>query len=49
MVVQSFTRLSAESRLFGEVSQDLIRNQFPVLNWWAVVNVMTRVRPPPWR
>ena len=42
MVVQSFTRLSAESRLFGEVMQDLIRNQFPVLNWWAVVTVLTR-------
>ena len=42
MVVQSFTRLSAESRLFGEVAQDLIRNQFPVLNWWAIVTVLTR-------
>ena len=42
MVVQSFTRLSAESRLFGQVIDDLIRNQFPVLNWWAVVNVLTR-------
>ncbi|RYE95895.1 MAG: glucan ABC transporter ATP-binding protein/ permease, partial [Oxalobacteraceae bacterium] len=42
MVVQSFTRLSAESRLFGEVIQDVINNQFPVLNWWAVVNVLTR-------
>ena len=42
MVVQSFTRLSAESRLFSEVIDDLIRNQFPVLNWWAVVNVLTR-------
>ena len=42
MVVQSFTRLSAESRLFGEIIQDVIRHQFPVLNWWAVVNVLTR-------
>ena len=42
MVVQSFTRLSAESRLFGEVIQDVINNQFPVLNWWAVVTVLTR-------
>ena len=42
MVVQSFTRLSAESRLFGQIIEDVIRNQFPVLNWWAVVNVLTR-------
>ena len=42
MVVQSFTRLAAESRLFGEIIDDVIRYQFPVLNWWAVVNVLTR-------
>ena len=42
MVVQSFTRLAAESRLFGQIVDDVIRNQFPVLNWWAVVNVLTR-------
>jgi ATP-binding cassette, subfamily B, beta-glucan exporter len=42
MVVQSFTRLSAEARLFGDIAQQVIRHQFPVLNWWALVNVMTR-------
>ena len=42
MVVQSFTRLAAESRLFGEIVDDVLRYQFPVLNWWAVVNVLTR-------
>ena len=42
MVVQSFTRLSAESRLFSQVIQQVITNQFPVLNWWALVNVLTR-------
>jgi glucan exporter ATP-binding protein len=42
MVVQSFTRLSAEGKLFGDIAQQVIRNQFPVLNWWALVNVMTR-------
>src|SRR6201994_1447078 len=42
MVVQSFTRLSAEARLFGDIANEVIRNQFPVLNWWALVNVMTR-------
>ncbi len=42
MVVQSFTRLQAESRLFGSIIDDVLRYQFPVLNWWAVVNVLTR-------
>jgi ATP-binding cassette, subfamily B, beta-glucan exporter len=42
MVVQSFTRLAAESRMFGDIAQQVIRNQFPVLNWWALVNVLTR-------
>jgi len=42
MVVQSFTRLAAESRLFGQIIDDVIRYQFPVLNWWAMVNVLTR-------
>ncbi len=42
MVVQSFTRLSAESQRFGDIAQQVIRHQFPVLNWWALVNVLTR-------
>ena len=42
MVVQSFTRLAAESRLFGAIVDDVMRYQFPVLTWWAVVNVLTR-------
>jgi ATP-binding cassette, subfamily B, beta-glucan exporter len=42
MVVQSFTRLSAEARLFGDIAREVIRHQFPVLNWWALVNVLTR-------
>jgi glucan exporter ATP-binding protein len=42
MVVQSFTRLQAESRIFGQIVDDVIRYQFPVLTWWAVVNVLTR-------
>jgi ATP-binding cassette subfamily B protein len=41
-LVQSFTRLAAESRLFGEIVQQVIAHQYPVLTWWAVVNVMTR-------
>lgn len=42
MVVQSFTRLSAEGKLFSDIANQVIRHQFPVLNWWALVNVMTR-------
>ncbi len=42
MVVQSFTRLSAEARMFGDIAEQVIRHQFPVLNWWALVNVLTR-------
>jgi glucan exporter ATP-binding protein len=41
-VVQSFTRLAAESRLFGDIARQLLLRQFPVLTWWAVVNVLTR-------
>jgi glucan exporter ATP-binding protein len=42
VVVQSFTRLAAETRRFGQIADDVIAHQFPVLNWWAVVNVLTR-------
>lgn len=42
MVVQSFTRLRAETRLFSDMINQVIQTQFPVLNWWAVVNVSTR-------
>ena len=42
VVVQSFTRLGSEARLFGDIVRRVLDHQFPVLNWWAVVNVMTR-------
>ncbi len=42
LVVQSFARLPAELRQFEEIIHQVITHQFPVLNWWAVVNVMTR-------
>ncbi len=42
MVVQSFTRLNSEARLFGDIVRRVLDVQFPVLNWWAVVSVMTR-------
>lgn len=42
MVVQSFTRLSSEAKMFGDIMRQVLDHQFPVLNWWAVVNVLTR-------
>ena len=40
VLVQSFVRLSAEMRMMREVIERLLSAQFPVLNWWAVVNVL---------
>jgi glucan exporter ATP-binding protein len=42
MVVQSFVRLRAESALFGDRASRLLAAQFPVLNWWAALSVLTR-------
>jgi glucan exporter ATP-binding protein len=40
--VQSFGQLQAEARGFGSLVDEVIRHQFPVLTWWAAVNVLTR-------
>jgi ATP-binding cassette subfamily B protein len=42
VVVQSFTRLTSEAKMFGDITHQVLDHQFPVLNWWAVVNVLTR-------
>jgi ATP-binding cassette subfamily B protein len=42
VAVQSFGRLQAEARAFADIVENVIRHQFPVLNWWAVVTVLTR-------
>ena len=42
VVVQSFARLADELRRFDDIIRQVISHQFPVLNWWAVVNVLTR-------
>ena len=42
IVVQSFTRLASEARMFGDIVRQVLDHQFPVLNWWAVVSVLTR-------
>lgn len=41
-VVQSFVRLGAEAALFRDTMRRLLAAQFPVLNWWALLNVATR-------
>jgi len=42
VVVQSFSRLNSEARLFGDIVRQVLDRQFPVLNWWAMVATMTR-------
>jgi ATP-binding cassette subfamily B protein len=40
--VQSFGRLGAESSNFAALVDQVVRHQFPVLNWWAAVSMLTR-------
>lgn len=42
-VVQSFTRAEAEIREMRALMDDLIAAQTPVLRWWALLTVMTRM------
>jgi ATP-binding cassette subfamily B protein len=42
MVVQSFVRLTAEAQRFRDTIRRLLAAQFPVLNWWALLTVLTR-------
>jgi glucan exporter ATP-binding protein len=42
VVVQSFSRLHSEARMMGDIIRQVLDHQFPVLNWWAVVAVLTR-------
>ncbi|MDW8314544.1 MAG: glucan ABC transporter ATP-binding protein/ permease [Rhodovarius sp.] len=42
LVVQSFTRLRSEAKLFTDITRQVLDHQFPVLNWWALVSVLTR-------
>lgn len=41
-LVQSFTRVEAEVRDLRQLAGMLLAAQMPVLNWWALVAVMTR-------
>ena len=41
VLVQSFVRLAAEARKLREAMDQLVRAQFPVLNWWALLTVLS--------
>ena len=41
-VVQSFTRLKAESDAMRGVMSDLLAAQYPVLTWWGLLTVLQR-------
>jgi ATP-binding cassette subfamily B protein len=41
-VVQSYTRLEAETAALRRVMGDLLAAQYPVITWWAFVGVFTR-------
>ncbi len=42
MIVQSYTRLMDETSALRSVMADLLRAQYPVLTWWAMLTVLTR-------
>ncbi len=41
LVVQAFTRLSAEAAQFRRTGEMALRQQLPVLNWWALLSIVT--------
>ena len=41
VLVQSFVRLAAEARKLRDAMDQLIAAQFPVLNWWALLTVLS--------
>jgi len=42
-IVRSFTRVRHEVALFGDLVSGVLNAQYPVLNWWGVLNVITRL------
>ena len=42
-VVRAFTRVGHEVDLFKGLVRDILKAQYPVLNWWGVLNVITRL------
>jgi len=41
-LIQSFVRLAAETGEMHRIIRETLAAQFPVLNWWALLSVMTR-------
>jgi len=41
-LIQSFVRLSAETRELNRIISETLAAQYPVLNWWALLSVLTR-------
>ncbi len=41
-VVQAFTRLSAEVSGLKSTMEQLLKAQYPVLSWWAVLTILTK-------
>jgi glucan exporter ATP-binding protein len=41
-LIQSFVRLGAEAHELNRVIREVLVAQFPVLNWWALLSVLTR-------
>ena len=42
-VIRSFTRIGKETALFRELMEGVLKAQYPVLTWWGVLNVITRL------
>ena len=43
MVVQSYTRLLDEMKALQQITDRLLRAQYPVLTWWGILSVITRI------
>jgi ATP-binding cassette subfamily B protein len=41
-VVQVYANLQREAQALAELARDVLKAQYPVLNWWAVLAVLTR-------
>jgi ATP-binding cassette subfamily B protein len=42
MVVQVYANLAREAEALAQLARDFLKAQYPVLNWWAVLSVLTR-------
>lgn len=41
-VVQVYANLAREAQALAEITRQFLQAQYPVLNWWAILNVLTR-------